>query len=204
MLCCCHVPMKPGCSALGGLVLNCMELSPAPSVLLLMMLMSPRQLLLPLLFLVLLLLWLLEGMHVQTMPVGPSASAGGGLGVSGSVLVSCGTVSHSLPFTSNSASLDLERRRDREGGQEGCGSVKEERRRKSQGRWVLLGSCCLVFVYCRSCFSSRNEQMCVRLLGSPGCGCVCVCVYVELIPQKREKRGLAVNFLRDHVLDRAR
>lgn len=29
MLCCVHVPMKPG-SALAGLVLNCMELSPSP------------------------------------------------------------------------------------------------------------------------------------------------------------------------------
>lgn len=112
MLCCCHVPMKPGCSALGGLVLNCMELSPAPSALLLTMLMPPRPLLLLLLLLVLLvllLLWLLEGMLVQTPvePVGPLALAGGGLGGSGSVLGSCGTVSHSLPLTSNSASVDI-------------------------------------------------------------------------------------------------
>lgn len=119
MLCCCHVPMKPGCSALGGLVLNCMELSPAPSALLLTMLTPPRPLLpLPL---VPLLLWLLEGMLVQTptVPVGPLALAGGGLGGSGSVLGSSGTVSHSLPLTSNSASLDF---RQREGETEREGS----------------------------------------------------------------------------------
>lgn len=119
MLCCCHVPMKPGCSALGGLVLNCMELSPAPSALLLTMLKPPRPLLpLPL---VPLLLWLLEGMLVQTptVPVGPLALAGGGLGGSGSVLGSSGTVSHSLPLTSNSASLDF---RQREGETEREGS----------------------------------------------------------------------------------
>lgn len=147
MLCCCHVPMKPGCSALGGLVLNCMELSPAPSALLLTMLMSPRPLLLLLLLLALLLLWLLEGMQTPTMPVGPLALAGGGLGGSGSVLGSCGTVSHSLPLTSNSASLDLDRERKRQRGRAGgMWECEGGEKKKSQGRWVLLGSCCLFFV----------------------------------------------------------
>lgn len=114
MLCCCHVPMKPGCSALGGLVLNCMELSPAPSALLLTTLMPPRPLLLLLLLLLELelLVWLLEGMLVQTPAVSVvllalAEGGGGGLGDSGSVLDSGGTVSHSLPLTSNSASLDI-------------------------------------------------------------------------------------------------
>lgn len=117
MLCCCHVPMKPGCSALGGLVLNCMELAPAPSALLLTMLTPPRPLLL-LVVLLLLLLWLLEMMLVQmpAVSVGPLALAGGGLGDSGSLLGFGGTVSHSLPLTSNSASLDLDRERERQRG----------------------------------------------------------------------------------------
>lgn len=145
MLCCCHVPMKPGCSALGGLVLNCMELSPAPSAPLLTILMPPRPLLL---LLLLLLLWLLEEMLVETsaVPLGTIALAGGDLGGSGSVLGSGGTVSHSLPLTSNSASLDLdrgkERHRGRGRGMWECEGVEEK---KSQLRWVLLGSCCLFF-----------------------------------------------------------
>ena len=148
MPCCCHVPMKPGCSALGGLVLNCMELSPAPSALLLTMLMPPRPLLLPLPLVVVLLL-LLEGMLVQTpeVPSGPLALTGGGLGGSGSVLGSCGTVSHSLPLTSKSASLDLDRERKRQRGREGFGSVKEERRGKKKS--VKVGSFGVVLPFFR-------------------------------------------------------
>lgn len=148
MLCCCHVPMKPGCSALGGLVLNCMELSPAPSALLLTMLMSPRPLLL---LLVLLLLWLLEEMLLQTptMAVGPLALAGGGLGGSGSVLGSSGTVSHSLLLTSNSASLDLDRERKRQGGRVGGMWECEGGEKKKSGKvgsFGVLPFFCLVRV----------------------------------------------------------
>lgn len=161
MLCCCHVPMKPGCSALGGLVLNCMELSPAPSALLLTMLMPPRPLLL-LLLVLLLLLWLLEGMLVQTpaVPLGPLALAEGGLGGSGSVLGSGGTVSHSLPLTSNSASLDLDRERERQRGRAG-GMWECEGGEKTKKKSVKVGSFGVVLLFFflpvlhGSCFSRR-------------------------------------------------
>lgn len=145
MPCCCHVPMKPGCSALGGLVLNCMELSPAPSALLLTMLMPPKPLLL--LVLLLLLLWALDGMLGQTPAVagGPLlALAGGGPGGSGSALGSRGTVSsHSLPLTSNSASLDLDRERERgrAGGMGECeGGEKRRGKKVSEGGLFGVGS----------------------------------------------------------------
>lgn len=71
------------------------------------------------------------------MPVGPLASAGGDLGGSGSVLASGGTVSHSLPLTSNSASLDLvregKRQRGRAGGMWECEGGEKKKKVKEGG-----------------------------------------------------------------------
>lgn len=133
MLCCCHVPMKPGCSALGGLVLNCMELSPAPSAPLLTMLKPPRTLLI-------LLLGPQEG--EPAVPVARFPRAAGDVDESGwSLLGSGGTALLSLPLTSNSASLDLDRKRERVWGRaRGWRSEGGEKEHKS-AKVGSVGSC---------------------------------------------------------------
>jgi hypothetical protein len=116
VLCCCHVPMKPG-SALGGLVLNCMEdLPSAPLALRLTMLtpMAPLEppLLLPLetaMGLALLLWCWLEVMLLVEVVVGvlavPLRVDSGALSLSGS-LGAWLLLSSLLPLTSNPASSD--------------------------------------------------------------------------------------------------